>query len=405
MRRAPVIAMFVAVSGLCMTSAGCPDDGPQASLAQVDTRPGPLPDDGPDVNAPDAADSDDTLAGDGTQVDAGDDTLDVDVGPVACTTDGECGASACKLGRCATGNCVFDPAPPGTACDDGNRCTPDDSCQGGLCAGSGQVMCNDQDPCTDDRCTPSIGCDFAPKSCDDGDACTNDACRPGVGCVATPLTCAPATDTCSTSVCEPAVGCTTVAEADGTACDDGRVCTVDACRQGTCVGSASGCDDANPCTGDACLPEGGCDFVPIVGCANDDSCLGRLAGAACDDADPGTSADMCISGNCRGYALTRIPGTTVAGQQGLVVTELDDGPEGWSAVLWTINLLGNQSYLLAGMASPAAPKLHGNTVQGARIAGASRWLCRRQRGPSLAARRRQLELGQRLGRRARGERT
>jgi len=365
-RCAPLLVVLIAA--LSVTAAACSDGAREASLVQVGdaTRPGLLPDAGSDTPANDTAQAD-TDPLDSTAAESGDSAPDI--GPSECTADVLCIATACTTGRCVDGACVFALAGPGTTCDDGDPCTPVDTCQGTTCAGSGLLACDDQDPCTNDRCSPGVGCDFAPKVCDDANTCTTDACRAGVGCVSTPITCAPTDVACSVSACDPAVGCTTVAAADGAACDDGRVCTLDVCSNGACVTSANGCDDGNGCTSDGCLPEGGCDFVPVQGCANEDECIGRVAGAACNDSDPTTSADMCIAGNCHGYTLTRIPGTTVTGEQGLVVSEIDDGPEGWTAVFWTIDFLTNQSWLLAGLTTATAPVLYTNTLSDARIAG------------------------------------
>ena len=351
---------LVLLTALSATGPGCGDADKTGSLAQVgeDARPRPVA----DGSVADATEVEDTVVADTS-------APEVEVAPVACTTDRECVATTCTVGRCVADNCVFDAAPPNTPCDDGDPCTLVDTCVATACAGSGLLTCDDQDPCTDDRCSPGIGCAFAAKTCDDGDACTTDTCTAQSGCLATPISCPSSGDNCRPSTCDPAVGCTTGIADDGTACDDGRICTIDACVAGKCEGTATGCDDHNPCTQDQCLPEGGCDFVPIQGCANDDECLGRLSGARCDDADGGTTADMCIAGNCRGYSLTRIAGTSVDGQQGLVVRELDDGPEGWSAVFWTADFLGGQSFLLANVTNPAAPVQHANTLQDARIAG------------------------------------
>lgn len=80
--------------------------------------------------------------------------------------------------------------PDGVACDDGNPCTADDQCTGGVCAGT-EVA--------------------AGTACDDGESCTTgDICVAGV-CTGTPL-------------------------ADGTACEDGSGCTRgDSCVAGQCV--------------------------------------------------------------------------------------------------------------------------------------------------------------------------
>ena len=109
---------------------------------------------------------------------------------------------------CQSGSCVGSVAPNGTACDDGNACTQTDTCQSGTCTGSNPVICTALDPCHD-----------------------SGVCYTGTGV------------------------CSNPAKPDGTACDDGIVCTqTDACQAGVCVGTAISCDDGNPCTDDACAP-------------------------------------------------------------------------------------------------------------------------------------------------------
>ena len=75
---------------------------------------------------------------------------------------------------------------------DGNVCTANDSCRGGLCMGDvvpDTTACTDGDPCTlgdackAGACVPGAGM----LACSDGIACTLDICVAGVGCVFTPV--------------------------------------------------------------------------------------------------------------------------------------------------------------------------------------------------------------------------
>ena len=118
--------------------------------------------------------------------DASLDVPDVDLcGNVTCS-DLACATQACD-GK--TGKCVPTAKVDGWPCDDGKKCTANDACSSGVCAGMA-------------------------KSCDDGNACTNDSCNASLGCV------------------------NTVVKA-GTSCDDGDACTIlDACIATTCVGKA-----------------------------------------------------------------------------------------------------------------------------------------------------------------------
>jgi hypothetical protein len=117
-----------------------------------------------------------------------------------CTTDG-CGATACSA---PSSSCTIGNVPPATSCSDGSGCTTGDVCQGDQCTGV-PVVCDDNNPCTDDMCDSAMGaCVFTPNtaSCDDQDACTtSDTCSAGA-CVGGPaLECAPCT------TCDPSGGC------------------------------------------------------------------------------------------------------------------------------------------------------------------------------------------------------
>ena len=94
--------------------------------------------------------------------------------------------------------------------------------------------------------------------CDDGNVCTDDACDPDTGCTATPNT---------------------------AVCDDGDACTtVDICAEGICVGGVPlVCDDGNICTDDACVPASGCTATPNTAPCDD--------GSACTTDDTENKAD------------------------------------------------------------------------------------------------------------------
>jgi hypothetical protein len=80
-------------------------------------------------------------------------------------------------------------------------------------------------------------------------------------------------------------------QANGTACDDGSVCTQnDVCNNGTCLGKLNTCEDGNPCTVDKCVASNGtCTHNPPA--PNGPS-------IACSDGDPCTIGDTCVSGTC-----------------------------------------------------------------------------------------------------------
>jgi len=136
--------------------------------------------------------------------------------------------------------------------DAATGCASDSACSDGL-------FCNGVETCTASHvCAPGT----APP-CDDGLVCTTDACD------------------------EATHMCTRV-PASGTPCDDGNPCTpADVCMGGACVGmGAMSCDDGNPCTTDLC---------DAVGCSHDYA----LIGTPCDDHSVCTTRSECNgSGSC-----------------------------------------------------------------------------------------------------------
>jgi hypothetical protein len=100
---------------------------------------------------------------------------------------------------------------------------------------------------------------------------------------------------------------------DGTACDPGNACVLDAvCRAGRCKGRERTCDDGNACTTDVCGPLDGCMTVPAPPCPGDGACQEgwcdpsegcKLKPAAdgswCGGARGCDAADVCVEGVCR----------------------------------------------------------------------------------------------------------
>ena len=220
-------------------------------------------------------------------------------------------------------------------CEDGDPCTVADHCEAGTCLGD-PVECHDDNPCTDDLCTTTGGCEYPSVigACDDGDPCTvADQCDDGV-CAGYPVSCECQVDAdcepledgdlcngtlvCDTSSlpykcvvepgtekycpepegedsfclqawCDPASGeCSFLPALEGFLCDNGDLCTVnEKCQAGLCTGGTPvNCTDGNPCTDDGCDSQTGCAHLP-----NTD---------ACDDGDPCTLADQCSGSKCVG---------------------------------------------------------------------------------------------------------
>jgi len=210
-------------------------------------------------------------------------------------------------------------------CDDGSPCT-EDVCDTttGICTHP-PVDCDDGNQCTIDTCDPLVGCRHFPNSrahCDDGNACTlldeciGDTCYPGVQ----PRICNDS-NACTLDSCNRSLGCVFTPTVGG--CDDGDACTGgDACDAGQCRGGPPvDCNDGNVCTDDACDRQLGCMYAANA--------------APCDDNSACTQGDACSDGVCSGvgqcpcadqdedgYADCDAPACDPAG---LVCGDCDDG--------------------------------------------------------------------------------
>ncbi len=209
--------------------------------------------------------------------------------PLVCDDQDPCTNDSCLPGQ---GNCAFSPTT-GPACSDGKACTSGDACVNGACQSGAAVVCVDGEGCTTDQCDPATGkCLFAPNSdvCSDGNACTvGDICSGGA-CSPGPATKCDDGEFCTGDACDPKTGtCSHVAAADGVGCSDGDACTAgDQCKTGQCQsGVATLCADGNVCTSDSCNPASGlCVFLP-------------LSASPCDDSDSCTVGDSCQAGSCQ----------------------------------------------------------------------------------------------------------
>lgn len=199
----------------------------------------------------------------------------------ACTVDDKCNAAgSCVpgpplscVGTCETGvcdqeiGCLLKPA--GAGCEEGDLCTIGDACTAeGTCETGVPRNCGGD--CLTGECTPLLGC--VPRvpstTCDDGNACTeSDRCS-GVDarCLGGPAsTCEDDGEECTVESCDAEVGCVSEPADDGTGCKQ-----VDACHgPATCIdggcdrGPAIACDDGDICTNDACDETVGCTFAPL----------------------------------------------------------------------------------------------------------------------------------------------
>lgn len=253
--------------------------------------------------------------------------------PASCLINGVCRAS----GEADPNNgCrICDPTTPyawtqradGSACDDKNACTTQESCADGLCVGEA-MPCSDGEGCTIDACDPAVGCSSKPvaegDACQDGDACTvSEKCSFGE-CAGAAVNCDDQ-NPCTDDTCDPLAGC--VNTPNSAPCEDGDLCTAgDTCVDGACVtGGPETCDDGSACTFDLCDSDAGCVHIPsespcCVGatsiCEDGDPCTVDLcdpgtggctsepSAAKCDDSDACTSDDVCSGGACVGAPVS-----------------------------------------------------------------------------------------------------
>ncbi len=198
---------------------------------------------------------------------------------VTCAKDKD---SACIHNSCApaTAKCALKPINEGKGCDaDGNVCTTADSCNAGTCVAGKKVPCHDGNPCTDDSCDAKAGCQHAINNapCDaDGDACTvADACKAKACLAGLAKVCDDGT-ICTKDACDKNSGECTVQPLN-ILCDDSDNCTMgDNCgadpksgAHGCQPGKKKDCDDGNVCTQDACDAKKGCGHVVDVKVAQD----------------------------------------------------------------------------------------------------------------------------------------
>ena len=225
----------------------------------------------------------------------------------ACTEKDGCDGGVCagQVVNCDDGNpCTTDACDSKAGCghvnseqpcDDGTKCTVGDKCAGGKCSAGQKVVCDDENACTADTCDASSGqCKYADltTSCDDGSKCTKeDTCKAGA-CLGAAVDCSDG-KVCTDDTCDKAKGC--VNTNNSAPCDDSDACTdFDKCADGACAGAAKDpvkdCDDGNPCTDDACDKINGC--------------TSKANTKDCEDGNKCTQNDKCLGGKCNAGANT-----------------------------------------------------------------------------------------------------
>ena len=223
-----------------------------------------------------------------------------------CLTDAHCdnsvycdGREICTMGVCEPG------APPD--CDDGVACTADRCDEGNQACDNApsDAACDNNTYCDGaETCDAVNGCQAGPApTCDDGVSCTSDSCNEATdGCDHAPSDAACDNDTyCDgPETCDATNDCQAGAPPD---CDDGVLCTDDACNEGTDTCDHTADDDACSnnvfCDGDeTCNATTGCEAAASppdcddgVACT-DDSCSEALA--ACNHAPNDALCDNAL---------------------------------------------------------------------------------------------------------------
>jgi len=207
----------------------------------------------------------------------------------------------------ACGNGILEP---GEQCDDGNLV--DGDCCSATCTAeaAGGICSDDGNVCTDDVCDGLGACGHPANTapCDDGAFCTvSDVCAAGT-CGGAPRDCSSEDGQCVLGVCDDVANeCASVPRPDGTTCDDGNACTVDACAGGVCDG-ATVCGDG--------IVQAGCGEVCDEGAGNGvDGCCSTSCSLVdadtdglCDRDDPCTGGGVLLDGQLKLRGISLPPG-------------------------------------------------------------------------------------------------
>jgi hypothetical protein len=159
----------------------------------------------------------------------------VGVRPLPCVPQGECRESRFDL---ESGQCIESPQADGAACIPSSRCQENGRCQAGACVGQ-------------------------PRTCNDDNPCTVDSCSPTLGCVKADVVCPSPKDPCKAGVCDRNEGCKEVNVADfspcgAVSCKEARVCFSGTCRsvtppEGFVCAPATPCQDEGKCSAGECV--------------------------------------------------------------------------------------------------------------------------------------------------------
>lgn len=224
---------------------------------------------------------------------------------------------------CKGGKCIYQPMDAGFGCDDGNRCTDHDVCDGaGNCKGV-EIVCNDPpaNTCSDDNtkyisyapigsCTPTNSdeklCDYAVTEENVKDCMAEKLGKQALG------NACKGPDDCASGFCVDGVCC-------DTQCDRQDICSIDdnnyahyyyySCSQedkiGTCLRVNEdchlGCNESSTNCQDKCSDNSECDEGYF--CNNNGDCVAKLEnGATCDKSQLNNQNnnvnDICANNIC-----------------------------------------------------------------------------------------------------------
>ena len=208
---------------------------------------------------------------------------------------GKCGTNPCLTIKCGDGNactsdmcdpktgkCVFKPLAKGSKCDDGDKCTLLD-----MCNGDGKCEAGKKDP----NCVkPPPGCCNTTKDC-----------KPNHVCFEGPFKAFKCMDTSGLKAGQ----CWTDAQCGkGSKCENAMACGCKAIckamdKPGTCSKPVNPCatikcGDNNPCTSDSCDPNTGkCVYKPIPNC-----------NLGCCKSDVDCKGGVCVNG-AKGFGVCK----------------------------------------------------------------------------------------------------
>ncbi len=218
----------------------------------------------------------------------------------------------------------------GTSLPLGSTCSAGTQCQSGFCVDS--VCCENScaSACQSCNLAASRGyCRADPDNtpCPDSNLCNGtEVCRSGSCTAGTALNCDDGS-ICTTDACNPSTGCTHTPANNGASCDDRNVCNgQETCQNGTCLSqNPLNCDDGNGCTADACDSISGCLHTQLpdsAWCSDNNACNGleTCRGGVCQPGNPLDCNDFnpCTLDTCN-------PGSGCVRQNIANGSQCDDG--------------------------------------------------------------------------------